>query len=310
MDLFNLVFSFQTLYLLVVGLVATTLLLRGLFIINREKRQRVKSAGKMDFSEAVISPDAAQSTHDHQDDDAVVIERSRALQNIEDRFSFVKRFYIPLVLIISGTLALLPFLPTLPATYLSLVTGVIAGIVGLAARPVIENAIGGVVLTFSQPLRINDTVIIDGQYGTVEKINLLHTVIKVWNWRRLVIPNHKLLQKEIENLTLGEENEWAYVAFYVEPQTDMDLVKSIAKKCMNSKYREKREAPSFWIMELEKDSILCWVAGWAANPAHSWALKSHARKTLIEQLQKNNIRFQMAHSNIQLDQKSASKIEL
>ncbi len=290
--------GFKFTYLLIVASGSFFLLTRGIFVIRREEKRRIKKAKKMDYSEAVIPAESVE-----EDDGENLINRRRAVQSIEARFDFMRRFYIPLVLFFSLVLLSFPFLPTLPATYLSLFTGLIAGLFGLAAKPVIENAISGMVLTFSQPIRINDTVIIDDQYGTVEKIDLLHTRIKIWNWRRLVIPNHKLLQKEIQNLTLGDENEWAHIAFYVEPNVDIHKVKTLAKASMDSKYRDDSEEASFWIMDMDKDSILCWVAGWAADPAQSWALKSAARRNLIQSLRDANISFQMANTNIQLDPK-------
>lgn len=292
--------SFKSVYLVVVAGLSVLLLFRGLIIIRREKRRRLHQIKNMDYSQAVIS------TENSSEEDEVIINRRRAVQSVETRFEFMRRFYIPLIVTISLLLLSLPFLPTLPATYLSLFTGLVAGLIGLASRPVIENAIAGMVLTFSQPIRINDTVIIDEQYGTVEKINLLYTVIKIWNWRRLVVPNHKLLQKEIENLTLGEEDEWAYVAFHVEPHVDIQKVKQIAKNSMNSIYRDDKEEPSFWIMDMNKDSILCWVAGWATDPARAWALKSAARRNLIKALQDHNISFHMANTqiNVSAEQKA------
>jgi len=297
--------DFRSIYLLVVISIALFLLLRGLFFIRTTKRRLLKRTASMDFSEAVLSPENLGSA-----DQSNINDQATALQSIETRFEFMKRFYIPLILIISLIFITLPFLPTIPATYLSLLTGLLAGIVGLAARPVIENAIAGMVLTFSQPIRINDTVIIDGHYGTVEKINLLHTVIKVWNWRRLVVPNHKLLEKEIENLTFGEEKEWAYISFFVEPNADIKLVNTLAKESMECAYLDKGEEPSFWVMDMKKDSILCWVAGWASDPARVWALKASARRNLIEKLKQNKISFQLTNTNINLAPKDLSEIDV
>ncbi len=218
----------KLIYLMAVLIIASYLLFWGLWVIRREKRRRLDQVKEMDYTEAVLADPAHPEEIDI--DSHNVINRKHAVQGIESRFEFMQKFYIPLVLFITILLVGLPFLPALPATYLSLLTGVIAGIIGLAARPVIENAIAGMVLTFSQPIRINDTVILDGQYGTVEKINLLHTTIKIWNWRRLVIPNNKLLEKEIENLTLGDESEWAYMPFMSSLLLISIWLKSFPKK--------------------------------------------------------------------------------
>ena len=285
-------------YLLVVISGSGFLLFWGLLKIRREERRRLKSVSELEYSAAVLHPPNGEEYDESED--GVRYLKSQAVESVETRFEFMRRFFVPLVLFISFILISLPFLPTLPATYLSLVTGLIAGVIGLASKPVVENAIAGMVLTFSQPIKINDTVIIDDRYGTIEKINMLHTVIKIWNWRRLVVPNNKLLQKEIENLTMGEEDEWAYISFDVEPSADINLVKQIAKESMRGPYLETSEEPSFWIMDMQKDSVLCWLAGWAKDPARAWALKSAARRNIIGEFQKHGIAFQMSRSNIHL----------
>ncbi len=63
-------------------------------------------------------------------------------------------------------------------------------------------------------------------------------------------------------------------------------------------------------MEMEKDAILCWVAGWADDPARAWALKSGARKNLIKKFKDNKISFQMAKSKIELSTPTKIPAEL
>jgi moderate conductance mechanosensitive channel len=296
------ILSLRSLYLLIVLSGALFLLVRGLVRIRKEEKRRLETVENRDYHQAVNPNEEASNSETPEDDseDTENLTRRRAVQSIEARFEFIRRFYTPFILSLTAILVCLPFLPTIPATYVSIVTALLAAVVGLAARPVIENAISGVVITLSQPIRINDTVIIDGHYGTIEKITLLYTVVKVWNWRRYVIPNDKMMKKELVNLTLGDELEWAHVEFRVSPDADLTLVKKIAKNAMVCRYLVKDEDPSFWVMDLEKDAISCWVAGWANDPAQAWALKSTTRKNLVDELQRNGIGFQMANTNIQL----------
>lgn len=292
-------------YLLIVSIAASFLLVRGLIRIRKEERRRLQSAKRMDYHQAVTPNEEGQSdTFDEDAQDTENLTRRRAVQSIEARFEFIRKFYTPTILIITFILMALPFLPTIPATYVSIVTALLAAVVGLAARPLIENAISGVVITLSQPIRINDTVIIDGHYGTIEKITLLYTVLKIWNWRRYVIPNDKMMKKELINLTMNDEFEWAHVQFHVAPSADLNLVKKIAKNAMSCRYLSDVESPSFWVMDLEKESISCWVAGWATDPAQAWALKSMTRKNLVDELQRNGIGFQMANTSIEMSNKS------
>lgn len=286
--------DYRTIYILLILLGAFSLLFWGLVKLKRAEKERLQSAQQMEVTEAVET--------EAVDEDTESITRRRAISSIEARFEFIRKAFVPFVFILAALLVVVPLLPTMSASYVSLVAGVLAVLVGLAGKPVIENAISGAVITLAQPIRINDTVIIDGKYGTIERITLLYTTVKIWNGRRYVVPNYKLLQKEFENLSQGDEFEWAHVAFYVAPGSDMEKVKSLAKSSMKCKFLMNNEPPSFWVMELNPDSILCWVAGWAKNPAEAWALKSATNRKLVSSLADAGIHFQLARSQINLNQ--------
>jgi small-conductance mechanosensitive channel len=247
----------------------------------------------MDIFEAVET--------DAFEDDDESITRRQAVKSIESRFEMMRRFFAPIIILTGAILIILPHLSAVPAAYISLFAGSIAVLIGISAKPFIENLISGVVITLSQPIKINDTVRIDGKYGTVDRITFLYTVIKVWNWNRWVVPNHKLLQKEFENLSIGDEHEWAKVEFCVSPESDLDLVKKIAKNAMKCKYLNQSEPPSFWIMSMQPDHIKCWVAGWANNAAEAWALRSSTRRKLVRGLQAEGIQFHALHNKVSIN---------
>jgi small-conductance mechanosensitive channel len=78
----------------------------------------------------------------------------------------------------------------------------IAGIVvGLAARPMLSNLIAGVQLAITQPIRIEDAVIVENEFGFVEEINATYIVIRLWDWRRLVVPLSHFIEKPFQNWT-------------------------------------------------------------------------------------------------------------
>lgn len=283
--------SFKYVYLLSVFSVMTVLTIVGITILKRTEAKRLMSLSRKDLSEAVAT--------DSPEEDSEKIAKHRAVVSVENRFIFIRRLFIPAMALLSFFIMVLPFLTFLPAAYISIFAGAIAVLVGIAARPLIENLFAGLVITFNQPIRVGDTVIIQGRYGTVEDINLLNTIVKVWNWRRFIVPNNKLLSLEYENLTLNNENEWAHVNFWVEPSVELEKVRELAKSAMKAcKTLSPIEEPSFWVMTLDKDAVECWVAGWASSPAESWALKSGTRRNLSKLLRENNINCHLSRNMI------------
>jgi len=78
----------------------------------------------------------------------------------------------------------------------------VAGIVlGIAAQRTLGNALAGIQLSFTQPLRVGDQVLVEKEFGTVEEINLSYVVVRLWDHRRLILPIQRLLEMPFENWT-------------------------------------------------------------------------------------------------------------
>ena len=75
-------------------------------------------------------------------------------------------------------------------------------VVGLAARPLLTILIAGIQIAITQPIRIGDAVIVENEWGWVEEITGTYVVIKVWDWRRLVVPLSYFLERPFQNWTL------------------------------------------------------------------------------------------------------------
>src|SRR5919106_2527800 len=94
-------------------------------------------------------------------------------------------------------------------------------VVGFAARSTLANGIAGLLIAFSQPVRLGDRVEIDGAVGTVEEIGLSYTFIRTAANARLVIPNEKLASDTIRNLTIVSREQLAEVAVQVPLEKDL-----------------------------------------------------------------------------------------
>src|SRR3546814_10951093 len=73
--------------------------------------------------------------------------------------------------------------------------------VGAAAQPALKNLIAGIQMAFTEPIRIDDVVIIEGEWGRLEEIHLTLVIVKIWDERRLVVPVSKFLENSFQNWT-------------------------------------------------------------------------------------------------------------
>ncbi|ATH07179.1 hypothetical protein BIY24_04265 [Halobacteriovorax marinus] len=256
--------------------------------IKRAEKLKLKNIKKREIHGAVETDSPVEN--DEKD------IKERGIHAIEDRFSFISKA-LPLALFgIWSIVVFIPYLGSIPSVYISIIAAILSVIAGVSLRPFLENLFSGVVISFFKFIKIGDTVIIDDHYGLIEEIGLTYSIVKKWDWNRVVIPNSKLIQKEIQNLTINDQYIWAHIEFYVSPETDLEELEKWAKESpLKSKYFANTEEPTFWVMGLEKDSIRCWVAAWADNPSDAWELRNDMRTSLLKRLQQEGVSFHLNH---------------
>lgn len=257
-------------------------LVRTLMLLGVTRRLRIRGVQERRRFESVRTGSPV--------DDPKAVALERGIESIEKHFSVLRRLLIPLIAFLTLLLAAPAFLASTSATTASMTGAVIAVVLGLALRPFLENAVGGLVISSSGLVRIGDTVRLDDWYGTIEDITTTHTTIKVWDWRRYLVPNSRMLQSAFFNYSLFDTYQWAYVEFWVAPDVDLDEVREIAVQSpLRSAHFSKREEPKFWIIRIEKDAICCWVAAWADTPSGAWALTNDIRTELLGELRRRGI---------------------
>ena len=134
-------------------------------------------------------------------------------------------------IIVVGVLSALLVVPQVRAIAAGLLasSALIALVVGLAAQRPLANFVAGVVIAFTQPLRLGDQVTVDDVEGVVEEIGLTYTFIRTPDNGRLVIPNEKLASDTILNSTLVTREKLAQVTVQVPLDSDLDAVVDLLK---------------------------------------------------------------------------------
>jgi small-conductance mechanosensitive channel len=102
----------------------------------------------------------------------------------------------------------------------------VAGIVaGLAARPVLSNLIAGVQLAMTQPIRLDDAVVIEGEWGTIEEITATYVVVRIWDLRRLIVPLTYFIEKPFQNWTREHSALLGAVLFYLDYRAPIGVIR-------------------------------------------------------------------------------------
>jgi small-conductance mechanosensitive channel len=217
-------------------------------------------------------------------------QRSEALDSVDQQFSIIRRTFFSVFSVVLLGFALFPFLGKFSAGVISILGAGGAVLIGIAARPLLENLISGYVITFSKQFRRGHTVMIDNEYGTIEDITPTHTKVKLWDWRRYLVPNSKMLTKEVFYYTSKEGYIWARLKFHVDYATDMDAVRRLAVEAAQaSPHLAGDEDPQLWVMNMHMQTIECWLAMWAKDPLGAWLIRVEVAEKLIAAFKREGI---------------------
>ena len=197
------------------------------------------------------------------------------------RLRLVRRLLYVAIVVIGVALALAQF-----AAIKRLATGVLASsavlglVVGFAARQTLANAVAGVLLAITQPIRIGDLVTFEGATGTVEDIRLTYTYILGEDGTRTVVPNERLAQSTVENHTIADPRVRVEVSVWVEPA--VDVVRAVGA------LRGAGEV-DVEVAEIEKDAVRIAVGTWAERPYDARAMAAGLRVSCLERLRGEGI---------------------
>ncbi|HEY2353504.1 MAG TPA: mechanosensitive ion channel domain-containing protein [Gaiellaceae bacterium] len=138
----------------------------------------------------------------------------------------VLRRAVSVTILVVGFLSALLVIPQVRAIAGGLLasSAVLGIIIGLASQQVLSNFIAGLVIAFTQPVRIGDRVTYGGEDGTVEEIGLTYTFIRTLDRRRLVVPNSKLASDTIVNASIRSRETFAQVTIQLPLSTDVGAV--------------------------------------------------------------------------------------
>ncbi|WP_119421379.1 mechanosensitive ion channel family protein [Desertibaculum subflavum] len=133
------------------------------------------------------------------------------------QFRILQRVAGTIIVVITAGAALMTFGGVRQYGVSLLASAGAAGIVvGLALQPLLKNLIAGVQLALTQPIRIDDALIVEGEWGNVEEITSTYVVLRLWDWRRLILPLSYFIERPFQNWTREGSELIGVVYFYVD----------------------------------------------------------------------------------------------
>jgi len=165
--------------------------------------------------------------------------------------------------------------------------GIIGIVVGMAAQRTIGTFIAGLQIAFTQPIRIDDVVIVENEWGRIEEITLTYVVVKIWDLRRLVVPITYFIEKPFQNWTRVTSDLLGTVYIYVDYTVPIEAVREELHRILKSSELWDGKVCVLQVTNTSEHTLELRALMSTEDASKGWSLRCEVREKLIEFIQKN-----------------------
>ena len=224
-------------------------------------------------------------------------ERSMRRFRLEEEDNLAARKYVTQVRVLRRTAKIVLWLLTAAAVLSTFETvrqygvslfasaGVAGLAVGFAARPVLANLIAGVQIALTQPIRIEDVVIVEGEWGQVEEIGATYVVVRIWDLRRLVVPLSHFIEQPFQNWTRESARVIGTVFWHLDHTAPIAAIRARFEEVVRASPRWDGQTVALQLVEAERDGVQLRGLMSARNASVAFDLRCEVREAMVTWLQ-------------------------
>ena len=175
--------------------------------------------------------------------------------------------------------------------------GIIGIIVGFAAQKSIGMLLAGIQIAITQPVRLDDVVVVEGEWGRIEEITLTYVVVKIWDERRLVLPVSWFLEKPFQNWTRESGNIIGTLFLYLDYSFPVDAIRDVLPEMLNDNNDWDKRVCNVQVTNTTERYKEVRVLLSSGDSSKNWDLRVAIREKLIDFIHNN---YPETFSNIRL----------
>ena len=204
-------------------------------------------------------------------------------RKVHTQFRVLKRIAIIMVSLIALALMLMTFpkVRQLGTTILAS-AGIIGIVVGMAAQRTIGAFIAGLQIAFTQPIRVDDVVIVENEWGRIEEITLTYVVVRIWDLRRLIVPVTYFIEKPFQNWTRVSAEILGTVFLYVDYTVPIDSVREELARVLKESPSWDGKVCVLQVTNTTERSVELRALMSAEDASAAWTLRCEVREKLLE----------------------------
>ncbi len=209
-------------------------------------------------------------------------------RKVYTQFRMLERIIIFIVILIAIAIALMTF-KSIERIGISLFAsaGVAGIIIGFAAQKLLGSVLAGFQIALTQPIRIDDVVIVENEWGRIEEITLTYVVVRIWDKRRLIVPTTYFIEKSFQNWTRVSSDILGTVFIYTDYQVPVDELRKAYYRILEESGLWDGQTRVMQVTGATDRSMEVRALMSAADSSTAWDLRVYVREKLIDFLQQN-----------------------
>lgn len=226
--------------------------------------------------------------------EAAVVEQFRlesgnnlAQRKIQTQVKVLKRIVVALIVLFTAASMLMVFESVRRLAQSLLASAGLAGVVlGFAAQKSLATLVAGIQIAFTQPIRIDDVVIVEGEWGRIEEITMTYVVVAIWDLRRMVLPITYFIEKPFQNWTRVSADLLGTVFLYVDYSVPVEAVRQELTRILAATNLWDKKVNGVQMTDAKEKTIELRILVSAADSSRQWDLRCLVREKLIAFLQR------------------------
>ena len=209
-------------------------------------------------------------------------------RKLRTQLQFIRKFTVGLIVLVTAAIILLSF-ESMRKIGAGLLTGVGIGgiIIGFAAQKSLGNLLAGFQIAFTQPIRIDDVVIVEGEWGRVEEITLTYVVVSIWDQRRLILPITYFIEKPFQNWTRVSADLLGTVFLYLDYNIPIQPLRDELTRVLSTHRFWDKRVNVVQVTDNKASSIEVRLLMSARNSAQAFDLRCDVREHMIAFIRDN-----------------------
>ena len=209
-------------------------------------------------------------------------------RRIRTQISVLQRIVSIVVIVLAIGFMLMTFPPIRQLGTSLLASAGLAGlVVGVAMRPTLASLIAGLQIAMTEPIRIEDVVIVEGEWGWIEEILTTYVVVRTWDLRRLIVPLSYFIEHTFQNWTRRTSDLLAYVYIYCDYTVPVEELRKEFRRLSESTPLWDRKVCNLQVSDTSEHAMQIRALSSAADSSRAWDLRCFIRENLIRFLQEN-----------------------